>query len=173
MNPTEIDESREKEIAEALNRGIRSILRGIDFVAANKVEDPEVARDMVAVGLDGLSALAADSINKGALFDREQERLEQHYLKVIADEAIGRAYLGLPPTPALQPKDRTVLEDIAAGQAAMADRQAALVAELTQMVAEARATQGPLFSEASAAYRDELARANGEDDKRPTEKEVG
>ena len=165
MSPTETDETREKEIAKALNRGILSILRGLDVIAANKVEDPEVARDMVAVGMDGLSALVADSINRGALFEREQERLEQHYLKVIADETIGRAYLGLPPTPALQPKDRTVLDDIAAGQAAIADRQAALVAELAQMVGEARAKQGPLFSEASTAYRDELARANGEDDK--------
>ena len=147
-------------------RVLSSVLRGLNAAAENNADDIEVGRKMVAAGLDGLYALAADRLTgASALFALDGDRLEQHYFKVIGDEATGRAHLGLPPIPALAPRDRSVLEQIAGGQAAMAAEQAALVAELARMAAEAEARKGPKFSVASENYCRELAMANGEEDK--------
>jgi hypothetical protein len=55
----------------------------------------------------------------------------------------------------------TVLMSIAAGQAAMGS-------ELAKLTEERRMSAGPLFSEASAAYCEDLASANGADDKEIT-----
>jgi len=147
-------------------RVMTSILRGLNAAAENEADDINMARKMVAAGFDGLYALAADRLTGGsALVAAEGERLEEHYLRVIGDEATGRAHLGLPPMPALAPRDRAVLNEITEGQAAMAAQQAALLAELARMAAEAKARMGPLFSVASEAYCRELAMANGEEDK--------
>jgi hypothetical protein len=146
-------------------RMVNSLLLGLNAAAENDAEDVEVARKMVAAGFDGLFALGEDRLTgSSALFAVDGPRLEEHYIRVIGDEATGRAHLGLPPMPALPPRDRRVLDEIAAGQAAMAAEQATLVAELARMAAKDKAKQGQLFSEASAAYCEELAMANGEDD---------
>jgi integrase len=143
---------------------VLAVMRAMEFVGRSNEPDREVACAAADAALDGVLRIAIDRRSASSdLVDHHGDLLEEHFIRVMTDAATGRAHLGLPPVPqpaGPQTETKGLLEKIAADQAVMRS-------EIVNLTKE-RANVGALFSEASAAYCEDLSNANGADDKELT-----
>ncbi|MCB8821914.1 site-specific integrase [Microvirga rosea] len=145
------------------------VLRGLDGVGrladgSAPASSAAIAGRMAETGLNGLIGIAADRISgASALVAAEAPVLDRYYLRLVTDEGATRAHLGLPPlaptapaspAPARHDELASMIRDLMASQAA-------LQAQVAGMASQQQA-RGPLFSEASRAYQDNLRSAHGE-----------
>jgi len=72
-------------------------LAALDGAGRDTGTDPAIARSMLDAGLEGIEDLTADRLTGGALAERQGPALARYFVRVVEDEATGRAHLGLPP----------------------------------------------------------------------------
>lgn len=117
-------------------------------------------REVVAASLDGLVDLCGRELSGiNPVPAPHRASLERYYGRLVKDESLARAHLGLPPV--IRPAADPVMSQLLAAVTAMQQQGEATAAELRAFKASQEPKVGPLFSEAADRYHDEMAATRG------------
>ena len=133
-------------------------LLALDFDPADLPVDH--GREAVASSLDGLVDLCGRELSGiDPVPAPHRASLDRYYGRLVKDESLARAHLGLPPSvrPAVDP----VLSQLLAAVTATQRQSEALATEMRAFKASQEPKVGPLFSVAADTYYEEMAATRG------------
>ena len=117
-------------------------------------------KEVVAASLDGLLDLSRRELSGiDPVPAPHRAALERYYGRLVRDEPLARAHLGLPPI--ARPAADPMMSQLLAAVTAMQQQGEATATELRAFKASQAPRVGPLFSEAADTYHDEMATTRG------------